>query len=54
MFHLAPEFYFRYFVILSGADSNLDLDLMSEYLERYEVSEDELGVVGKPIFFAFK
>ena len=41
----SPEFYFRYFRILSGTDDDLDLDLMSSYLERYEVSEDELGVI---------
>ena len=54
IFNLAPEFYFRYFRILSGTDGDLDLDLMSSYLERYEVSEDELGVIWKRRILAFQ
>ena len=41
-------------MILSETDSNLARDLMSSYRELFGVSDDELGVIGKPFFPRFQ
>ena len=51
---MALDFYLGNFMILSETNSSFALELMNSHRELSEVSDDELSVIGKPFFCAFR